>query len=150
VEPALDRHLPRFQVNEVHEIAIAGPPEQALERALAVPAGCDPLVRLLFRLRGVPGAELPLARFASEALRLELVERTATSAVFTGRLRGLAIGFAFEAEPGRLVTETRVGNVGRRFRLYWLVVGPFSALIRRRWLATASRSTRATVRDHGA
>lgn len=37
-----------------------------------------------------------------------------------------------------LATETRVQAVDdrsrRAFRLYWLVVGPFSSLIRRRWL----------------
>lgn len=48
----------------------------------------------------------------------------------------------FRAEPGpggsRLSTETRVlaidDRARRAFRAYWLVVGPFSALIRRRWL----------------
>jgi hypothetical protein len=48
----------------------------------------------------------------------------------------------FRAEPtaagSRLSTETRVlaadDRARRAFRLYWLVVGPFSALIRRRWL----------------
>jgi hypothetical protein len=38
----------------------------------------------------------------------------------------------------RLSTETRVlaldGKSRLAFRIYWLVVGPFSALIRRRWL----------------
>jgi hypothetical protein len=51
-----------------------------------------------------------------------------------------AIDFRAEARPGgsRLSTETRVlamdDRARRAFRLYWLVVGPFSALIRRRWL----------------
>jgi hypothetical protein len=51
----------------------------------------------------------------------------------------------FRAEPAargsRLSTETRVlasdPRARRAFRVYWLVVGPFSALIRRRWLAAA-------------
>ena len=51
----------------------------------------------------------------------------------------------FRAEPtatgSRLSTETRVlasdKRARRAFRLYWLVVGPFSALIRRRWLTAA-------------
>lgn len=51
-----------------------------------------------------------------------------------------AIDFRAEAHPGgsRLSTETRVlamdDRARRAFRLYWLAVGPFSALIRRRWL----------------
>ena len=43
-----------------------------------------------------------------------------------------------------LATETRVAAMDARsrraFRGYWLAVGPFSALIRRRWLAAAERA----------
>jgi hypothetical protein len=62
-----------------------------------------------------------------------------------------AVEFSARPTPGgsRLSTETRVlaadARARRAFRLYWLVVGPFSALIRRRWLAatmaSAKRST---------
>jgi hypothetical protein len=56
----------------------------------------------------------------------------------------------FRAEPiaigSRLSTETRVlasdAQARRAFRLYWLVIGPFSALIRRRWLAAAMASAK--------
>jgi hypothetical protein len=45
-----------------------------------------------------------------------------------------------------LATETRVAAMDakarRAFRRYWFVVGPFSALIRRRWLAAAERALR--------
>jgi hypothetical protein len=142
---ALDRHLPDFDVNEVHEIATDLPPALAIERVLALPVTPDWLVRTLFRLRGLPGADLPLERFAIEVLGLELVERTQTSVVAAGRLRHQRVAIAFEAEArpsggSRLVTETRVAEVDVPFRLYWLVVGPFSALIRRRWLrAVADR-----------
>ena len=145
---ALDRHLPDFEVGEVHAVDLTIPAPEAVRRILQLPAGCDALVRLLFRLRGLPGADLPLERFATEVLGFEVVERTATSAVALGRGRGLRLGIAFEAEPrpgggSRLVTETRVGNVGLAFGLYWLIVGPFSALIRRRWLrAVAAASGR--------
>jgi len=54
---------------------------------------------------------------------------------------------AFRAEPAaggaRVSTETRVAAVDaearRAFRRYWLVVGPFSALIRGRWLAAVRK-----------
>ena len=62
-----------------------------------------------------------------------------------------AVDFRAEKIPGgsRLTTETRVkaadARARRAFRLYWLAIGPFSALIRRRWLAatmaSAKRST---------
>ena len=45
-----------------------------------------------------------------------------------------------------LSTETRVAAVDaparRAFRGYWLAIAPFSALIRRRWLAAAERALR--------
>jgi hypothetical protein len=63
---------------------------------------------------------------------------------------GLKIAADLCAEPHgdghtRLSTETRVLALDRRsrrlFRIYWLVVRPFSALIRRRWLrAIAARA----------
>jgi hypothetical protein len=66
----------------------------------------------------------------AEAWRAAAVPRTIKAAI------------DFRAEPAaggsRLSTETRVlamdDRARRAFRLYWLVVGPFSALIRRRWL----------------
>jgi hypothetical protein len=98
----------------------------------------------LFCLRGLCGADLPLERFAIEVLGLEFVERTPTTAVAAGRVRRQRVAIAFEAEArpsggSGLVTETRVGDVDLAFRLYWLVVGPFSALIRRRWLRAVAR-----------
>jgi hypothetical protein len=141
----LDRHLPDFDVNEVHEIALDMPPEMAVERVLALPVTPDRLVRALFRLRGLRGAHLPLERFAIEILGLDLVERTPTSAVAAGRLLGQRVAISFEAEArpsggSRLITETRVADTDFAFRLYWLVVGPFSALIRRRWLRAVARA----------
>jgi hypothetical protein len=139
----LDRHLPQFDVNEVHEIALDMPPEVALERVLALPVTPDWLVRSLFRLRGLRGIDVPLEQFAIEVLGLEMVERTSTTAVAAGRLRRQRVAIAFEAVPqppvgSRLVTETRVADVDLGFRMYWLVVGPFSALIRRRWLRSVA------------
>ena len=50
------------------------------------------------------------------------------------------------AGGARLSTETRVlaadARARRLFRLYWLVVGPFSALIRRRGLAATMASAK--------
>ena len=60
-----------------------------------------------------------------------------------------AADFRAERIPGgsRLTTETRVKAIDERarraFRLYWLAIGPFSALIRRRWLRAIQRAARA-------
>ena len=59
-----------------------------------------------------------------------------------------AANFRAERIPGgsRLTTETRVkttdARARRAFRLYWLAVGPFSALIRRRWLRAIQAEAR--------
>lgn len=59
-----------------------------------------------------------------------------------------AIDFRAVPAPGGSVlsTETRVlaadARARRLFRLYWLVVGPFSSLIRRRWLAATIASAK--------
>jgi hypothetical protein len=116
--------------------------------ALALRAVSDPIVATLFWLRGVPGGGLSLKAFFSR-LGLEPVISTDRAFVGVGDLLGVRIAFGIWAEPrggkrARLATETRVRalNPGarRRFRLYWLVVGPFSALIRRRWLSAARRA----------
>lgn len=135
----LDRHLSRFDVNEIHEIALDVSAETALDRVLALPVTPDRIVRTLFRIRGLRGLDLPIGRFATEELGLEMVERTSTTAVAAGRLRRQRVAILFEAVPTRdggskLVTETRVADANLAFRVYWLVVGPFSGLIRRRWL----------------
>lgn len=142
----LDRHLPDFDVREVHRIELEVPPETALEQVLALPAAPDAIVRTLFRLRGLHGLGMPLERFATDVLGLQMVERTPTVAVAAGSLRHQRVAILFEAEPrasggSRLVTETRVADVDAAFRLYWLFIRPFSGLIRRRWLRAVAEAS---------
>jgi hypothetical protein len=69
------------------------------------------------------------------------------AAVVPGTIKG-AVDFRAEAIPGgsRLTTETRVKATDERarraFRRYWLLIGPFSALIRKRWLAAVMASAK--------
>ncbi len=160
---AIDRFLPEWDVNELHETVLDVPPEQALAAVLAAPAAPG-AVRLLFRLRGL-GTAGSIESFL-HGLGLEPLAREAGEVVFGGagrpwRPRGTISSFEnaaaggvrmvanFLAEPlpdgrTRLSTETRIAAVDddarRAFRRYWRLVGPFSALIRRRWLAAARRS----------
>jgi hypothetical protein len=146
--PLLDQHVPVYHVWERHSVALPVLPEQALEAALGSPAAPDWIVRSLMRVRGmgVPGGTIE--DFATTSPFAEL-GRTETEFVAGLTPHGLTIAFDFRAEPhpggSLLTTETRVHarttRARRGFRLYWLVVGPFSALIRRRWLkAIAARS----------
>lgn len=62
-----------------------------------------------------------------------------------GTVRVAATLGAEALEPGRslLVTETAIeavdGDARRAFLRYWRLVGPFSSLLRRRWLRAAAR-----------
>jgi hypothetical protein len=144
----LDPVLPRYEVREYHDIAVRASPEAAVRAALALRAASDPIVATLFRLRGIPGGELRFREFFSR-LGLEPVVSTDREFVGVGDVLGVRIAFGIWAEArgekgACLATETRVhaltATARRRFRLYWLVVGPFSALIRRRWLSAARRA----------
>jgi hypothetical protein len=144
----LDTVVPEYEVWERHSVALPVVPERALELALASPAAPDRIVRTLLRLRGLGVPRGSLEQFATTAPFRELA-RTETEFVAGLAPRGLEIAFDLRAEPrpggSLLTTETRVHaltpRARRLFRLYWLAVGPFSALIRRRWLkAIAARA----------
>jgi hypothetical protein len=136
----LERVLPNFDFRERHSRFIDCSPETAVSRLLQTGAAPDRLTRVLFALRGIPrrGSILDLMRW--------LTADEIAPGVFVRRGR-IEIAVAFWAEPAEsgsaLHTETRVraGDraARRRFRLYWLVVRPFSGLIRRRWLRAAAR-----------
>ena len=161
----IERWLPRYHVGQRHHVDVDATPEQALNRALDAPAAPDGLIRLLFRLRGLrPGGSI---REFMAANGFTVLERTPTTYVvgLVARRRRLPVAGPeawraaalpgsvkvaadFRTEPGpggaRLITETRVAASDRgallAFRAYWLLVGPFSKLIRRRWLRAAARS----------
>jgi hypothetical protein len=163
----LDDFLPEYDVRERHERRVPATPELAVAAALGIPVAPDALVRRLFRLRG-----LPRGGSIQSALRgiglAPLVEEPACIVMgaagrpWSPRSRGL---IAFDrAGPGEvrivfditatsvaegqsiLATETRIAaadaRARRAFRADWLAVGPFSALIRRRWLVAAERALR--------
>ena len=155
----IEHWLPSFQIRTRHEVALGVAAEEAMTKVLAAPAAADSLVRLLFRMRGLR-PEGSLADFIA-ANGFTLLERTPMSCVAGTSLRArsrvtpdaaswraargsaaISAAIEFRAVPvgrGSLVTtETRVAAGSLlalvAFRFYWLFVGPFSSLIRRRWL----------------
>jgi hypothetical protein len=148
--PLLDEYVPDYEVWERHQVALPVTPERALAVALASPAAPDRIVRTLLRLRGLGVPRGSLEEFATTAPFREL-GRSQTEFVAGLSPRALRIAFDLRAEPhpagALLTTETRVHaltpRARRLFRLYWLVVGPFSALIRRRWLRAIAMNSRA-------
>jgi len=160
----IDRFLPEWDANEVHQTVLDVTPERALASALAVPAAPDAIVRLLLRLRGLRregSIEGLLLGMGFERLAVE-PDEVVFGASGTPWRPGGGLGPFGDAPAGavriaanflvqpladgrtRLSTETRIAAVddrGRRaFRRYWRLIGPFSALIRRRWLAAVRRS----------
>jgi hypothetical protein len=156
--PLIDDVLPRFDVHELHSVALPLAPAEAVALALSTPVAADPIVRALFRLRRVTGRGS--IGEALTALGLRELARADGEVVFGAagtpwRPGGGIHSFAgaragqvrivtdFRADGETLTTETRIEAVDdtarRSFRRYWLIVGPFSALIRRRWLAQIAK-----------
>ena len=162
----LDEFLPEWDARERHERRVPASAHDAVAAALGIPVAPDALVRTLFRLRGLSGGgsvEGALRGLGFEQLlrENECVVLGACGRPWSPRSR---IGRFAAAGPGQirmlveisatderaggalLVTETRVAAVDakarRAFRGYWLAVGPFSAFVRRRWLASAERAVR--------
>lgn len=147
--PLIDDWLPEYDVVERHDAAVPAPPEKVLELALGSPVAPDRIVAALLRARGMPARGRTIGEYLG-ALEFRQLGRTPTEWAAALERSGLKIAIDFRAEPipggSRLRTETRVKatteRARRRFRLYWLAIGPFSALIRRRWLAAATASAK--------
>ena len=157
--------LPEFHHRERHSIRVAASPERSLAAAHETCLDDVPLVRLLFRLRGLPAGSSVGAIW--DSMRADGFQPAGEDTLVLigkpwsagGSLRKVDDFVAF-AEPGyakmamdlravadgvgaRLETETRVfltdARARRRFAAYWLVVRPFSGLVRRSWLKAAKR-----------
>jgi hypothetical protein len=152
--------LPEFDVVSRHELFVAAEPGRAFAALLTAPP--DRLVRALLRARGLRAAPSIDAFFTGHGF--DVLARSETAIVVgasgmpwlpTGRLGPFAeersgtvrIAADLRAESAAggtlLSTETRVAAADeaarRAFARYWRVVGPFSGVIRRRWLRAAAR-----------
>jgi len=146
----IDDWLPEFDVGKRYDAAVAATPERALDLVLAAPVAPDPVVGALLAVRGLPARGRAIEDYL-RALEFDHLGRTPTEWAAAHDGERLKIAVAFEAEPipggSRLATETRVwaldDRTRRRFRLYWLAIGPLSGLIRRRWLRAVQEAARA-------
>jgi len=146
----IDDWLPEFEIGKRYDAAVAADPERAVDLVLAAPVAPDRLVGSLLALRGMPARGRTVEEFL-RSLQFEHLGRTPSEWAAAHDGARLKIAISFEAEPipggSRLATETRVSAVDdrtrRRFRLYWLAIGEFSGLIRRRWLRAAQEAARA-------
>ena len=166
----LSEALPEYDFGERHERRIDAPPETVFAAIRSVTLAETPIARTLMRLRGLrAGSTRPLVEEMDSEGFAHLTEEPLRELVYTaigqpwrplGGKRAVAedfrafaapgfakMAFNFRLEDGVLSTETRVLLTDERswkaFRRYWLVIRPFSGLIRREWLRAIAR--RATV-----
>jgi hypothetical protein len=161
----LDELLPVYDVVERHERLVDASPADAVAAVLASPMAPDGVVRVLFRLRGLPGGGTVYGAmrgigFSELVHEPDCVVLGAAGRPWTpggglvafekagaGQVRMLLeVSATLVGDGALLATETRVAAMDdrarRAFRRYWRVVGPFSGVVRRRWLAGAERMLR--------
>lgn len=168
----LDVHLPNFNFSERHSIQVAAPVDRAYSVARHLDFNDSRVIRTLFRLRGLPSRDLRLDAMLSDGPGFAILEEQPPNEFVLGLMgrgvrpiaiesaeafrdfapsHGLRIGWNFSMRSvgaGTLVsTETRVqcfGAMTRRiFRLYWLVIRPFSGWIRLEMLRILKRRAEA-------
>lgn len=169
----IDDVMPVFDERSVHKTTVAATPDEVFAALLSVDLGDDRLIRLLFRIRGLPGRGATLDRFhevgftelsreSGRELVLGIIGRfwTPTGGLLqfhpdefssfseSGYAKAVwSFTIAPHAAGSALATETRVScnddTARRRFRRYWLLVKPLSGLIRRRMLALVARRSEA-------
>jgi len=163
---ALDEILPVYDAHERHEVVVDAGPEAAVAAFFGVDAAPGVVTRALLRARGL-GTSRSVEELL-EGIGFVVLHRTPTEVVLgaagrpwtpRGDMRPFAAVRAGEVRVAvdirattlpdgrsRLSTETRIAasdpHARRAFGRYWRVVGPFSALIRRRWLRAAAIAAR--------
>jgi hypothetical protein len=156
---SLDAYLPSYEFATRHEVAVDAPSDVA-DRALREVTFQDvPIVRALLFVRGerarraderVVATMVPKATVVEDAPG-EGIVLSVTGQFWRVRGRGpeppATAVVDFRSVPGKLSTETRVHVPDpvsrRRFERYWLVVRPFSGLIRVLILRAAKRRAEA-------
>ena len=170
----LDRYLPWYSFRHRHTATLrSNDLARVFAAARELDLSQSWIIRTLFRLRGLPTARLRAAEFAAamgwttiaeapphefvigywRSDRIEPVRDRTRFALPTARARQkVAFSFRFRRlgqDRIRVETETRVWCIGRaerrRFQRYWLLIHPFSALIRREVLRLIRREAEAPL-----
>jgi hypothetical protein len=161
----IDQFLPQYDAFARYETTV----QASLKRSYAAARHLDmhdsAIIRMLYRLRGMPEKSLTLdgmidlgfilltdhpegeivlglvGRFWTPSGHLEKVDPAGFAAFDQAGLAKAAFNIAFSPiseSSCRVTTQTRVycpdQTSRRRFRLYWLLISPFSGWIRKEWL----------------
>lgn len=158
----LDKYLARYSYKEYHEIRVSSTPEQAYTAARNLDFSKSKTIKLLFGLRGLPVGDMTLDGFCANVnftLLEEIpprefiigfwadfsVEKITDRELFAADIpsKRVKVVWNFQCDPVEkgstmVSTETRVycTTVMARltFGLYWMLIRPFSGLIRKKML----------------
>jgi hypothetical protein len=158
-----DKYLAQYDFNEVHQTVIAAPPQVVYPFIRNLDFSGSWIIRLLFFLRGLPTRHvslntladqkfLVLEEVANEGIIIGLVGQfwkpignlqpftPDTFSTMRHQYAKATWSFSLQVNNGKttLVTETRIAcpdiQTKKKFSHYWVVVRPFSGLIRREML----------------
>ncbi len=158
----IDKYLRHYTFNEYHEIVVDSPIENAFNVATDFDLSKSRTIAWLFKIRGLPTKRLNLKDFIDD-MGFTNLERNAPYENLIGFWARLKIApvpdyenfinnsispwikvvwnfqcVALGENKTRVSTETRVLCVAPftriTFRLYWLIIKPFSGLIRKKML----------------
>lgn len=139
----LNKFIPRFTYNEIHEIIVDCDQKKAFLITKNLDISPSIVTRLLLRLRGLPTHDLSLQGFIKNVCFIYLEEDPYSEFIIDASQKKVSIfwNFYFEPLPGdrtRISTETRILCLTKKskifFSLYWFFVKPFSGLIRKEML----------------
>ena len=171
----IDKYLPEYTFNESHEIVVNSPIENAYHAAKDVDLSKSRIITFLFKIRGLPTKRLNLQHFIDDIGFTNLEENYPYESLvgFWARAKIEKIpsyedfsnnsihpwlkvvwNFRFEKlekEKTKVSTETRVLCVAPitkyTFGLYWIIIKPFSGLIRKKMLKIIKDDSEATKRN---
>lgn len=158
----IDRFMPRCDFFERHSTLVRATPERAYDAILTADLSGDPISKLLMALRGMGWKRRSTLRFADgftvvaedspsevviglegpfwrPACKVRGVDAETFNTPVPPQTARAAFNFVVErhGDATRVTTETRIlcsDDARTKFRLYWMLIRPFSGLIRRMML----------------
>ena len=165
----IDKYLPKYSFNEYHETTINGPIEEVYETAKNFDLSKSHLIKWLFKVRGLPTKRMHLQDFISDIGFSTIEENIPVENLigFWARYKiepilnpddfikntisaRIKVVWNFyleklDSNQVRLSTETRVlcitPSAKVTFGLYWMIIKPFSGVIRKKMLRIIKQSS---------
>jgi len=139
----LDKYIPHFTYNEIHEIIVQSNQKKVFLITKDLDFTPSLITRILLKLRGLPTNDLSLQGFIKNVCFIYLEEDPYSEFIIDASQKKVSIFWNFYFEPlpddrTRISTETRILCLTKKskifFSLYWFFVKPFSGLIRKEML----------------